>query len=163
VMRPSDSDKARLSLKQVLEYALVTNPDDLAAHMAYADHLTEQGDPRGEFIQVQLVLEDDHLSDGERERLRQRERELLDAQGRDWLGPLADFVLGQTAWSQEDMIRFEFARGWLHSLHIPTLTDGLSGALGRNPQARLLQQLTMVTTAPSVRVSRWEDSLLNSP
>src|SRR5262249_55898651 len=125
--------------------------------------LTEQGDPRGEFIQVQLVLEDDHLSDGERERLRQRERELLDAHGRDWLGPPADLVLGQTAWRQGDQNRLEVARGWLPSLHIPTLTDGLSGALGRNPQARLLQQLTMVTTAPSVRVSRWEDSLLNSP
>src|SRR5215510_1694290 len=37
-----------------LEAALVENPDDLAAHSAYADYLAEQGDPRGELIQLQL-------------------------------------------------------------------------------------------------------------
>jgi uncharacterized protein (TIGR02996 family) len=45
-------------LREALEAALVENPDDLAAHRAYADHLMELGDPRGEFIQVQLALED---------------------------------------------------------------------------------------------------------
>src|SRR5262249_7189339 len=38
--------------QRALEQALVENPDDLAAHGAYADYLMEQGDPRGEFIQV---------------------------------------------------------------------------------------------------------------
>src|SRR5262245_10053399 len=32
-------------LQQSLEQALVDNPDDLAAHSAYADYLTEHGDP----------------------------------------------------------------------------------------------------------------------
>src|SRR5262245_62110319 len=33
-------------LHQALETALVASPDDLAAHMAYADWLSEQAEPR---------------------------------------------------------------------------------------------------------------------
>src|SRR5436305_1044361 len=44
--------------QKALEAALVAHPDEVAAHSAYADYLTEAGDPRGEFIQVQLALED---------------------------------------------------------------------------------------------------------
>jgi uncharacterized protein (TIGR02996 family) len=42
------------SLREALEEALAENPDDRATHAAYADLLTEQNDPRGEFIQVQI-------------------------------------------------------------------------------------------------------------
>src|SRR4051812_30092601 len=45
-------------LQRALEEAVLSKPDDLAAHSAYADLLMEQGDPRGEFIQAQLALED---------------------------------------------------------------------------------------------------------
>src|SRR5262245_17823379 len=55
------------SLQAALEEALFANPDDRAAHSAYADYLHEQGDPRGEFIQIQLALEDAGRSLEERE------------------------------------------------------------------------------------------------
>src|SRR5581483_12257097 len=55
-MPPTDA------LRQAMEQSLAANPDDLATHMAYADHLVELGDPRGEFIQVQLALEDPRRS-----------------------------------------------------------------------------------------------------
>jgi uncharacterized protein (TIGR02996 family) len=42
------------SVRESLELALVENPDDLASHMAYADYLSDHGDPLGEFIRVQL-------------------------------------------------------------------------------------------------------------
>src|SRR5262245_31263738 len=45
-------------LQRSLEAALAEDPGDVAAHSAYADYLQEQGDPRGEFIQVQLALEE---------------------------------------------------------------------------------------------------------
>src|SRR5262245_57387136 len=61
--------------------------------MAYADHLTEIGDSRGEFIQVQLALDDPGRSPGERRRLHAREKELLEAHQREWLGETADFFL----------------------------------------------------------------------
>ena len=41
----------------MLEQALVEAPDDRATHAAYADWLTEQGDP-GELTAVHLALED---------------------------------------------------------------------------------------------------------
>jgi uncharacterized protein (TIGR02996 family) len=45
-----------------LEAALFADPDDLGAHRAYADYLSEQAEPslrdRGEFISLGLVLEE---------------------------------------------------------------------------------------------------------
>ena len=70
------ADPAASALQQSLEAALVEEPDDLAAHSAYADYLMEQGDPRGEFIQVQLALEDPARLAKERQRLRERETAL---------------------------------------------------------------------------------------
>src|SRR4051812_25937071 len=45
---------------EALERAIAANPHDLAAWGAYADYLAEQGDPRGEFMHVQLALEDEN-------------------------------------------------------------------------------------------------------
>src|SRR4051794_27599896 len=70
-------------LREALEAALIENPDDVAAHMAYADLLSEDDDPRGEFIQVQLALEDEKLPVRERKQLERRERELLTENFRD--------------------------------------------------------------------------------
>src|SRR5436305_9160952 len=101
------------SLRETLEAALVENPDDRATHMAYADFLAEQGDPRGEFIQVQLALEDAGLPARQRQLLQQREQELLQTHQREWLGDLAPYLLDQQGardwrgWNQ-----FRFARGW---------------------------------------------------
>jgi uncharacterized protein (TIGR02996 family) len=80
-------------MRRALEDALVADPDDRAAHMAYADWLMEQGDPRGEFIQVQLALEDEGRSAAERKGLREREAALLKAHARQWLGSLADYLI----------------------------------------------------------------------
>src|SRR5262249_60165679 len=81
------------SLRDWLEAALVEDHDDLATHRAYADYLQEQGDPRGEFIQVQLALEDPERTTEERWELKRRERELLAEHEREWLGSLADELL----------------------------------------------------------------------
>src|SRR5262249_15137221 len=73
-------------IQRALEEALVADPDDPAPHAAYADCLTEAGDPRGEFIQVQLSLEDAGHSARERKELQKREQTLLAAHVREWLG-----------------------------------------------------------------------------
>src|SRR5262245_49664474 len=80
-------------LREALEQALLENPDDVASHMAYADYLRDQGDPRGEFVQVQLALEDSKRPPAERKRLKKREDELLAAHEREWLGELAPLLL----------------------------------------------------------------------
>jgi uncharacterized protein (TIGR02996 family) len=83
------------SLGEQLEAALVANPDDLAAHGAYADWLLEQGDPRGEFIGVQIDLEQEGRPARERKKLQKREKALLKKHGRAWLCDLAPFLIDQ--------------------------------------------------------------------
>jgi uncharacterized protein (TIGR02996 family) len=140
-------------LRRALEAALAANPDDLATHMAYADHLAEQGDPRGEFIQVQIALEDPRRSAEERQRLRAREQELLEAHQRDWLGEAADlFLLDDKGvgerfgmeWFHPGESHFRFVRGWLDSLHLDHFSTPLAEALARSPTLRLLRQLTIM-------------------
>src|SRR5215475_222967 len=104
-------------LRAALEAALADDPDDLATHAAYADYLMEQGDPRGEFIQVQLSLEDPTRPAKERRRLQQREAELLAQHGRQWLGDLGRFLVGD--WSGPDKpYHYQFARGWLDLVRV---------------------------------------------
>jgi uncharacterized protein (TIGR02996 family) len=105
------------SLLAAIEQALVEDPDDLASHAAHADLLVEQGDPRGEFIQVQLALEA-NLPRAERLRLAKREDELLSRHGLAWLGEL-EKVDGE----------WVFARGWLDTLSVLITTEKEDGCL----------------------------------
>src|SRR5215467_14177649 len=112
-------DVAMHSLRHALESALTQNPDDLTTHHAYADYLQEQGDPRGEFIQVQLALEDPNRTTAERRELEQREKALLATHEREWLGFLSDELLGpvEEPWESLDEharpYEIRFVRGWL--------------------------------------------------
>src|SRR5436305_11287140 len=49
--------RAAASGAEGFERALAADPNDLATACAYADYLAEQGDPRGEFMQIQIALE----------------------------------------------------------------------------------------------------------
>jgi uncharacterized protein (TIGR02996 family) len=118
--------------RQALEEALVDNPDDRAAHAAYADLLMEAGEPRGEFIQVQLALEGPNCPPHERQRLQQREQELLAAHQRDWLGELP--LTGADV---------RFARGWLDRTATQDLDEPLATALAHAPQIRLLREMVI--------------------
>jgi uncharacterized protein (TIGR02996 family) len=148
-------DVAMLSLRDALESALVENPDDLATHYAYADYLQEQGDPRGEFIQLQLALEDPQRNEAERRQLQARANELLQEHHREWLGNLAeDLLLSDEAlarfWprSIQPPIEHQFARGWLASLVLRDSADfgrqpDLGPLLCLAPEARLLRKLVL--------------------
>src|SRR5262249_3973971 len=143
--RPRFRGHPMCTLREALEAALVDNPDDLAAHMAYADYLQEQGDPRGEFIQVQLALEDEARPAAERKQLQKREEALRKAHVRGWLGDLAPVVLeagGSGFRRQHDKIsRARWARGWLEELYLWEMDVPAARALARCPAARLLRRL----------------------
>jgi uncharacterized protein (TIGR02996 family) len=157
------SDEASsTTLRQALEESLAENPDDLATHMAYADHLMEQGDPLGEFIQVQLALLLGSTT-GNRDQLHRRERELALAHHRDWLGPLAEPVLGGRGQASHmfQVYGLEganggvvFARGWLDRLHVKMLEPDLATALVAAPQTRLLRQLTITSCRPNAALAK---------
>jgi uncharacterized protein (TIGR02996 family) len=112
------------STREALEEAIRADPEDLATHSAYADLLMEEGDPRGEFMQVQLALEDRSLPRKDRDRLKRSERKLLNKHEREWLGPLAPILLDQTAqpdWRKnnpESENHHQWHRGVLSALHL---------------------------------------------
>src|SRR5262249_33559798 len=114
--------KASSSEAEAFERALAENPHDLAGWCAYADYLAEQGDPRGEFMQVQLALENESLVKTERDALKKREAKLLKQHERDWLGPLAAITVdaepvpywsGSPKHAMRAPVAHRFARGWL--------------------------------------------------
>jgi uncharacterized protein (TIGR02996 family) len=140
-------------MREALEEALVADPDDLANHMAYADWLAEQGDPRGEFIQVQLALEDEKKSAAERKKLQKREQDLLKKHQREWLGELARFFLDGGDSEEEDEehiedadieVKFRFARGWLDTVQVEMFTTNFIRTLAKAPQIRLLRRLELM-------------------
>jgi uncharacterized protein (TIGR02996 family) len=136
------------SLRESLEAALVENPDDLASHMAYADYLTDQGDPRGDLVRVQLALEDPAKSPAERDKLKKQEEKLLKAHEAEWLGDLAAFLLAKPTgkWS-DPKFEYAYSRGWLSRLSAGYYDLAFTRALAKAPQVRLLRELVLYNNA----------------
>lgn len=142
------------TLQESLEQSIFDDPDDVANHTAYADFLMEQDDPkdkaRGEFIQIQLALEDESRSDEERTKLQMREEEFREAHEREWLGDLAPFILdGEVSPQERDfgggttVTDYAFRRGWLSYLELENLGFRLAHLLRENPPICLLERLTI--------------------
>ena len=78
---------------EALLAAIYDNPRDDGPRSVYADWLQARGDLRGEFIALQLARRTG-IGDAASER---RERTLLAAHGREWLGPLASVMTAGSA------------------------------------------------------------------
>jgi uncharacterized protein (TIGR02996 family) len=128
------------TLRAALEMALAENPEDIAAHMAYADHLNESGDPRGELIQTQLALENDALPGEKRKQLKVREDQLLKETRTDCLGQRLAALLDRGGYGG-GTARIE--RGWLAGISTIGLEADLTEALVNAPEARLLRELVV--------------------
>ena len=161
--------KAAASDAAAFERALTANPDDLAGWCAYADYLAEQGDPRGEFMQVQLALEKESLTKTERDALKKKEAALLKKHERTWLGPLAAVILDAEPvpfWQDRKQakrppVAHRFARGWLSRLEFHNLTVNQARALAASPEARLVRELVVEqieAEAPVGSTERYIDS-----
>jgi uncharacterized protein (TIGR02996 family) len=145
----------------LLEKALADDPDDLSAHMAYADWLSEQSDERllarGQLVRTQLALEGEGVPASERRKLKRREKLLLQGQQRLFFGELAPFLLGdrdddlpEYLWGRDvPHATWTFRRGWVCELELTTwLSVELATALGRAPALRLLRRLVLGRTEP---------------
>jgi uncharacterized protein (TIGR02996 family) len=91
-------EQRRLFLRDVKD-----RPDDDIPRLILADWLQDMGDPRGEFVHLQVMrtrLAEDNPAAAE---MKKRERQLLRKHAFDWLGPLADFGS-----------RWTFERGLIH-------------------------------------------------
>jgi uncharacterized protein (TIGR02996 family) len=72
--------------------AIRAAPDDDLPRLIYADYLDDHGDPRGEFIRVQIERPRLRRDDPRRMELKAREDELLRRHREEWEGPLAAVV-----------------------------------------------------------------------
>ena len=96
------------------ERHLLDHLDDTAGWSAYADYLTEQGDPRGDFMRVQLALEDPALPKAERRALREEEEALRVAHLDQWVGEtFATEHFDAKGQPKNKYTRFTFRHGWL--------------------------------------------------
>jgi uncharacterized protein (TIGR02996 family) len=82
-------ERAVPSTDEALFAAVYAAPDSDGPRAVLADYLLEQGDPRGEFIALQLAKQKSHA--GER-----REKQLLELYELPWLGPLGAVVMPST-------------------------------------------------------------------
>jgi uncharacterized protein (TIGR02996 family) len=142
--------KATVSTAEAFDSALIANSHDVAGWSAFADYLVEHGDPRGEFMQTQLALEDASRPKKDRDALKKKEEALLKQHEATWLGALAPLLLNQPKPTREwrpEPIKYAFRRGWLAELEIPSIGVELVRALNRAPEARFLQRLHVHTSA----------------
>jgi uncharacterized protein (TIGR02996 family) len=92
----------QLAQRDVFLSEIRDDPDDDLPRLVLGDWLADQGDPRGEFIQLDVHLAT--LPEGaERREMEERRRRLLAAHATGWLGPLLDFAS-----------EFRWERGMLH-------------------------------------------------
>jgi uncharacterized protein (TIGR02996 family) len=100
---------------------VLADPRDLATRRIYADHLVEQGDPRGELIHVQLGLAE-AKTPAQKRALSMRERALLRKHGNVWMKS-----------ALQDAKECTIARGFVASVR-------MTGAAWANKGARLFER-----------------------
>lgn len=108
-----------LETADTLFAAVWAAPDDDGPRNVLADFLTERGDPRGEFIALQLARAARTLDAAGRK----REKELLKRHKKMWLGPIAPLI-------QPHYLRFE--RGFLVTCSLEPNAE-LEATLGSHP------------------------------
>lgn len=125
--------------------AVYEDPSSDSARAVYADALSNAGDPRGEFITVQLGLAKNPADAA----LKKREKHLLSAHGMQWLGPLAQFVKTRHRYERgflaEAVIDFKLAERAAELAGLPIWStvhtfDG-PGSIGLHPVMRSLRSL----------------------
>ncbi|MCS6865542.1 MAG: WGR domain-containing protein [Gemmataceae bacterium] len=135
------------STEEAFIRALQSNPHDLAGWCAYADWLVEQGDPRGEFMRVQIALEDENLPKAQRDKLQRKEAALLKKYEKEWVGAWADFVAAPTDTEGGGQInhtggrKYEFKRGVLTTVNFGQLTLPAAQAFVQAPETRFVREL----------------------
>jgi uncharacterized protein (TIGR02996 family) len=108
--------------------AILDTPADDAPRLVYADWLTDQGDPRGEFIHLQCLLGRLAEDDPRRPLVQARERELLERHQDEWLGTLRPLLR-----------RWTFRRGFLDEMAVTARAFVEQVAIPRPPTVRRVE------------------------
>ena len=94
------SEQLLVFLREIKEH-----PDDDTPRLILADWLQDQGDPRGEFVHLQVVRARLAETDPRYKQIHRRELQILDRHFPQWLGPLIDPVRRWECW--RGLIRLE--------------------------------------------------------
>jgi len=97
-----------MSLEQGFLQAILADPDDDVHRLVFADWLEERGDPRGEFIRLQIERNRPCLDEVKSAWLWVREQELLSAYEAEWVQELRPWVR-----------EWRFSRGFVEWVRIP--------------------------------------------
>ncbi len=119
IERDESADQPTVETGDSLYAAVWAAPDDDAPRLVLADFLSERGDPRGEFISLQLARHANTLDAAGKK----REKELLKRHKKQWLGPIAPLI-------QLHNLRFE--RGFLVTCQLEPNAE-LEKTLGAHP------------------------------
>ena len=145
-----------MTTRDALEAALVATPCDLALHSAYADFLLEAGDPRGEYIRLQLLAEDRNQPVSKLRDYETAANQIRLEHEREWLGELWPFLQRPpsafgVAVPMEPNVDVHWRRGWIDGVRVQQIGDELVAALATNPFTRLLGSFVCVwNTLPNV-------------
>lgn len=128
---------------------ILADPDDPGPYAVYADWLTERGDPRGEFIHIQLQLEDENLRTADRKELQKREKQLLSRYQEKWLGDYSPMLMKNAIVRDYERytrglspnFTYRFERGFLASLHVIRLFVPVSRMIRDAAETRFLREL----------------------
>jgi uncharacterized protein (TIGR02996 family) len=118
---------------------ILAEPDEPAPYAVYADWLTEQQDPRGEFIRLQMSLEDPALPLYRRTKLENAAKLIQVRHAREWLGSLVPWLMNAGPLSYP----YQFWRGQLASIACLRLSFRFAHELKQSPHCRLLRQLSI--------------------
>ncbi len=113
------------------------HPEDDTSRLVLADWLEEQGDPRGEFVRLQVERARLPEEEPRRKCLAARERQLLDEHAAAWVGP----------W-QKAARRWEFQRGLLHVQPAAGNLAGVSDATLTHPATDWIDSLRLSALGP---------------
>ncbi|MCR9201550.1 MAG: WGR domain-containing protein [Planctomycetaceae bacterium] len=146
--KKAEASQAQAKEREPFLEAILESPDDPAAYLVYADWLEDSGDAMGELIRIQWQLEDEGLKAADRKPLVAREKALLKEHEAEWLGDLADDLIGQKGpadllWGNKKFYQWQMGRGFLDSLHIEYLLPAFAQALKKSPLASTLRKLTI--------------------
>ena len=152
--------------------AVMANPADKLLRLVYADWLDERGDPRGEYLRVQIRLDETSSLDEQYQPLRARSEELLAVIPENWVA-----ALGGPAWCvaanvvherQYGPAGAEIRRGTKHfapgaKVYVVDFFWGMGGedvtVVGRHRKSKRYLALTM----KAKHLANWRAELVYSP
>lgn len=123
--------------------AMVRAPDEDGPRLVYADALTAEGDPRGDFISLQCRRAAQPDDEAKR-KLKLLENKLLATHRTAWLAPLAQALVHRNRRNEPVTaeVNCEFERGFVHTLAVPAAA--LSNVRELFVAAPLLRELQVV-------------------